>query len=121
MLVNMSGGKVEEITEVVDPVSLWTNPAPTSNWSNKTISLNGEGYSAYLIKLVGYVGQQNNYSIQYLPIDNTAHWLTALQEDLGSYYGSTRQFTASESSVATSGGALTQCIPVQIWGVKFTL
>lgn len=119
-LIIKDDGSVIEIPDP-NPVLLWTNASPTSNWSNQTIKLNGEDYDAYLLKLVGYKDYQNYYSIQYLPIDNTAHWLVALHYENSSYYGTTRQFTASNSSIVTASGALTQCIPVQIWGVKFTL
>lgn len=131
MLVNMSGGKVEEITEIVEPDLLWTNPNPTSAFTAQTVSL-PTGYSAYLVEYKNAYGG-SLFGIAYLPFNATVSVAGSNELYDGWPFGFGRLITScTDGSIAFAIGfrwlarnSVEQNnnygIPTRIWGVKYTL
>lgn len=106
-----------------DPVLLWTNASPTSNFNAQTLSLSGQQYSAYVIEIQSTTNNSNMLVKTYLPFGFT-----------GRVYASTvaaffnRDITSVSSTGITFGygyqgnaSGNDYGIPTRIWGVKFTL
>ena len=134
MLVNMSGGKVEEITEIVTPDLLWTNASPTSEFGEQTINVLG-GYSAFLIECAMSTGNTDIRVTNLLSVGDSAT-ITTIGSDKTTQVGRwrTRLFTANASSIVVGVGKRQSAtgisntvedndsmIPTRIWGAKYDL
>lgn len=108
------------------PVLLWTNASPTIGFAKQDISVNGSGYSAYIIECkfstVGAV-----YSKGLINIGSDGSVASGAGENAAS---NTRAVTATSATKITFGDGYsrtnglssnTVAIPTRIWGVKFTL
>lgn len=135
MLVNMSGGKNVEniINEIVEPVLLWTNPRPTSDFAGQTINFN-DSYNGYIVEISGasYVSSSGyQFAKVYVPANATNFCCCGVSRDISSnsYTAGARYVTTTNSSInfpaggiAPNGGGNTQLgIPRRVWGVKYTL
>lgn len=113
---------------VDEPVLLWTNSSPTSNFTAKTVSL-PSGYSAYLVE-IRYSTDTNITSIGYVPLSSNTQFIATASGD-ANWYGCVRKIiSASSGSIkfgdgydtdGTYGTASQRAVPTRIWGVKFTL
>ena len=101
------------------PELLWTNPSPSSNFANQTISIDLSGYDAVLISVKHATGQSadtsydNYHCVCYTPVGTTGAYLSApTQSNSRSYNVTTTgvQFVTA-SNVSAS-------IPCKIWGLK---
>lgn len=126
MLVNMSGGKKVEniINEIVAPDLLWTNASPTSAFSG---NISCEKYDGYLFecrysdtsegtKRPAYISASDLATDQYIFVDSS--WLTSPTARTVRYADGNLVFGIGRVNSATSNN---YCIPLRIWGVKFTL
>lgn len=128
MLVNMSGGKVEEITEVVEPVLLWTNARPTSEFAAQTVSL-PSGYSGYIVELRVSTSNAGVPNRTFVPNNGGALCAVSFYAESTGNVGSLRNAIGKESAIEFSYGRTTnsvnqnnsQAIPTRIWGVQYTL
>ena len=101
------------------PVLLWTNPTPSANFSNQTISLDLSDYDAVLILVKHGTAQSADVSydqyhcVCYTPVGVTGAYISApSQSNYRSYNVTTTGVTfVTASNVAAS-------IPCKIWGVK---
>lgn len=102
-----------------DPVLLWTNASPTSTFTAQTISVDGAGYSSYMIELRDQTTTE-------------VYGVWVIDKAIGRYTmyfngPRSRGITSmSDTDIVFSQGKYstnnnTVCIPQRIWGVKFTL
>lgn len=141
MLINMSGGKKVEniINEIVEPVLLWTNPSPKSEFAAQTVSL-ASGYDAYLVECKNSPTVDGILTTTFLPFftgtgaaDYRAvfsyYWAGSRRYNEGRVVTSAQDgritfgnsFDGGGGGSSASGDSRNRCIPTRIWGVKFTL
>lgn len=112
------------------PVLLWTNASPTSNFSAQTVNLSGAAYSGYIVECKDFTKQtymDSSIGFAYLRMGKVGICVSRVG---GSDYGRARPVSSVTTSGITfgngySGGGVypdaQYCIPLRIWGVKFTL
>lgn len=107
------------------PVLLWTNASPTSNFAVQNVTVNGNGYSSYLIE-VRFSTSDANTGVGLIPIGGKGAIGAINSYGVAPY--ATRAVLGTSASSVNFGGAAhggtadtTKGIPIRIWGVKFTL
>ena len=101
------------------PDLLWTNPSPSSAFSNQTVSIDLSNYDAVLILVKHGTAQSadtsydNYHCVYYTPVGTTGAALSApTQSNYRTYNVSTSgvQFATASNTSAS--------IPCKIWGLK---
>lgn len=136
MLVNMSGGKKVTVVEDVEPVLLWTNASPNSEFAAQTVAINLSDYGGILLetgslqgginvdKAFCYVRKASDYqALGSVRAGHDGSWGYVR----GMSYGS-RDVTVTDSGLTFKAGysdngnlSNARVIPTRIWGVNFTL
>ena len=134
MLVNMSGGKKVEniINEIVEPVLLWTNPDPTSNFQYQTVNVDGTDYDGYIVEIRNHISD-NSTAACFVPKSTQRRLIAAYNNSASVIYGWREILSATDTTVGFAFGGYINSniysmvedtkygVPTRIWGVKFTL
>lgn len=107
------------------PVLLWTNASPTSEFAAQTLNFNGN-YDGYIVS-AKYGTSYSVVSYTYLKKGVAAYIFSA--NNLGGGAGVANRYapTVNANSIKFERGVApgsyndAYCIPLNIWGVKFTL
>ena len=115
--------------DVVDkPVLLWSNSNPSASFAAQTVNLNGSGYSAYLVEIKRSTTLEYTYTT-YVDFGYTGY-LLGYMKIIGSSLSNitSRKVDEVSSSKIVFGDGKTggntnnsSGIPINIWGVKYTL
>lgn len=126
-LIIKDDGSVIEIPDP-NPVLLWTNASPTSNFGEQTLTFDGD-YDGFIIEAKPTTSVQKYYNN--IIFAGTEGGVIASTTGASIYVSTVtlRPITAvTRNSISFGTGRLegsnngTQhCIPTRIWGVKFTL
>lgn len=111
-----------------EPVLLWTNPSPTESFAKQTITLNGDGYTGYIVEAKYTSTGDDKYRVrQYFDIGQISRPIFITPNNITYVYRVASNFTASGITFDRPSGTDSESrntkyiIPTRIWGVKFTL
>lgn len=115
------------------PVLLWTNASPSSGVTS--LNLPATGYDGYIVKATyaASVAQNDvNTTFFFFPVKpNVPVPMVCVDKLAKGYYPAMRPVTANSNGIVVGAGipqasnaaglANTACVPLAVWGVKFTL
>lgn len=104
------GGSIQKQTIEL----LWTNPDPSSSFSDQTLPFGGT-YDAYIITSTGATSYGATVT-SFLPAGATTSIYAPSSGSANGYRGVS---TAASSMTFTGGSSTSHCIPTYIWGVRY--
>ena len=104
-------------TEDLEPVLLWTNPSPTTEFAAQTVSLDLTDYAGVIIEF-HQTDTQSFGTRTYIKKNDTVNGITgAGYVDGSNTNGLARNVTVTDSGVVFGTGNI-DCVPNKIYGVK---
>lgn len=118
--------EADVVPETYFPQLLWTNASPTSAFGAQTISVSGEGFSAYIIECNFNTTYHSKYGKGLVNIgDYVAVAICHVADGLPvtrTISGTTNNSVQFGVGRGSTGNAVNDTgVPTRIWGVKFTL
>lgn len=122
-------GQKKTGTAVTEPVLLWTNESPTSEFKAQTLTFAGE-WSAFLVEVKYTNSSTKTPSVAYLDVATPPNVIAggsgpsdyiAVSRQIVAVTANSVKFGSSYASAAYNQPEGYYCVPTRIWGVKFTL